>query len=393
VHDVYVYAVNQPAGTNPLLGTRSITVPSSTPYGSLGGASATSIGGWGYDPDAGEDPIDVEFYFDGPAESGTYATTVTADGYRPDVPINVPSVEGDYHGFDWDPSGFIASQGYAPGSTHPVYVYAVNLPAGTNPLLGTGSITLPPILNQNPYGSFGAASWTEISGWAYDPDAGTSPIDVQIYFDGPAGSGTYAATVPANGYRPDVPINVPSVQGDYHGFVWDPTSFIESQYYSQGTVHDVYVYGVNQPAGSNPLLGTKWIAIYEVRTPYSPYGSLDGVSSTSIWGWAYDPDAGTSPIDVAIFFDEPCCIDAVEVAPELFAATVTANSYRPDVPINVPSVRGDYHGFEWDPTYFIASQGYAPGSVHMVYVYGVDVDEPPAGGAPYLLGVGSVTIP
>jgi hypothetical protein len=230
------------------------------PYGHLDGVSATKINGWGYDPDAGMSPIDVQIYFDGVAGSGTLATTVSANLYRPDVPVNVPSVQGEFHGFRWDPTGFIESQGYTAGSVHPVYVYLVNQPAGTNPLLGTGSITVAGT-NQDPYGSLGGVSATKIFGWGYDPDAGTSPIDVQVYFDGVAESGTLAATVTANLYRPDVPINVPSVQGDYHGFSWDPTGFIESQGYAPGSVHDVYVYLVNYPAGTNPLLGTGTITV------------------------------------------------------------------------------------------------------------------------------------
>jgi predicted phosphodiesterase len=120
------------------------------PYGWLDVATATEILGWGYDPDAGTSPIGVEFYFDGPAGSGTYAATVTANLYRPDVPINVPSVQGDYHGFTWDPKDFMVIQGYAPGSMHDVYVYLINYPAGTNPLLDIKSITTANII-KGPY--------------------------------------------------------------------------------------------------------------------------------------------------------------------------------------------------------------------------------------------------
>jgi outer membrane protein assembly factor BamB len=617
------------------------------PYGSLGGVSATKINGWGYDLDAGTSPIDVEIYFDGVAGSGTLAATVTANLYRPDVPVNVPSVEGDYHGFGWDPSGFIA--GYAPGSVHPVYVYLVNQPAGTNPLLGTGTITVPgttewtiecadcpksfsemsdrslrldssghphiayggdhlyyawydgslwhyetadasprvgsyaslvldaagyphisylddynddlkyaykdgtgwhvetvdgvgengsstslaldgagyphisyydssnddlkyayrdvtgwhletvdsagsigrhtslaldaagyphiscydygnedlkyaykdvtgwhletvdsagivgyftslaldaagyphisyldlsnsalkysykdltgwhvetvdsagnvgwdtslaldaadyphisyydssnsdlkyaykyeaPIPtptppNQPPYGCLDYASDTNIFGWAYDPEVESSPIYVHIYFDGPAGSGIFAASVLANSYRPDVPINVPSVEGDYHGFEWDPSAFITSQGFPIKSSHVVYVYAINQPAGTNILIGARGIVI----SHDSPYGCLDGANATLIWGWGYDPDAGSSPIYAHIYFDNG-----------MFAASVLANGYRPDVPQNVSSVQGDYHGFMWDPSGFIESQGFAPGSVHQVYVYLINQPE------------------
>jgi hypothetical protein len=46
--------------------------------------------------------------------------------------------------------------------------------------------------NQLPYGHLDGTSATKINGWGYDPDAGTSPVDVEIYFDGIAGSGTLA---------------------------------------------------------------------------------------------------------------------------------------------------------------------------------------------------------
>ena len=120
-----------------------LPLASPEPYGNLDVANATRVSGWGYDPDAGASPIDVEFYFDGPSGSGTYAGTVTANLYRPDVPIHVQSVQGDYHGFRWDPTDFIVTQGYTSGSVHDVYVYLENYPTGTNPLLGTGSITIP----------------------------------------------------------------------------------------------------------------------------------------------------------------------------------------------------------------------------------------------------------
>jgi hypothetical protein len=182
------------------------------------------------------------------------------DGYRPDVPKTVPLMRSNGHSFVGDAFHFIAGQGWPEGSVHDVYVYLVNEPSGTNPLLGTRSITAPGS-NRDPYGHLDGASASMINGWGYDPDAGTSPIDVEFYFDGPSGSGTYATTVTANLYRPDVPIHVQSVQGDYHGFRWDPTDFIVTQGYTSGSVHDVYVYLENYPTGTNPLLGTGSITI------------------------------------------------------------------------------------------------------------------------------------
>jgi hypothetical protein len=48
------------------------------------------------------------------------------------------------------------------------------------------------------------------------------------------------------------------------------------------------------------------------------------------------------------------------------------DSYRPDVPKNVPSMRSDGHSFVGDATHCIAGQSYPPGSVHNVYVYAIN---------------------
>jgi hypothetical protein len=382
-HQVYAYAVNLPAGPNVLLGTRGVVVANDVPNGHLDAASPTAIIGWGYDPEAGTSPIYADIYFDGPGGVGTYATRVLANSYRPDVPINVPTVQGDYHGFHWNPSAFITGQGYAPGSSHPVYVYLINEPPGTNPLLNVLILQIPgptptPPPSQPPYGYFDKASDTSIFGWAYDADEGTSPIYVDIYFDGPAGVGTYATTVLADSHRPDVPINVPTVQGDYHGFVWNPWNFILSQGYPVGSAHIVYVYAVNQPPGPNVLLGMRGIVV----TNKAPYGHLGVASPTAIFGWGYDPNAGVSAINADIYFDGPGGVGT-------YATRVLANNYRPDVPINVPSVLGDYHGFHWNPSAFITGQGYAPGSSHSVYAYLINV--PP--GPNTLLNVQTLTVP
>jgi hypothetical protein len=118
------------------------------PYGYLDTASPGLIGGWGYDPDAGENPIQVHVYFDGYAGGGgTFAASVLANGYRPDVPQNMPYVNGDCHGFSWDPSGFIAGHPgmFPPGSSHAVYVYLINEPLDpdSNPALNVLYLEIP----------------------------------------------------------------------------------------------------------------------------------------------------------------------------------------------------------------------------------------------------------
>jgi len=121
-HQVCVYMINKPAGVNPLLGCRTVTV-GATPVGSLdmvrSTGSGVAVGGWALDPDTTAS-IDVHVYVDGAA------TVVRANRSRPDVGALYRL--GNAHGFD-------AVVGAVPGQ-HRVCVYMINTPRGVNPLLG-----------------------------------------------------------------------------------------------------------------------------------------------------------------------------------------------------------------------------------------------------------------
>ena len=87
-------------------------------------------------------------------------------------------------------------------------------------------------------------------GWAYNADASSPSIPVEIYADGPRGTGTLAATITANQPRADVN-DAHNITGD-HGFEWPvPTT------YQSGT-HQFYVYALDQTPTPT------------VRTPLSP---------------------------------------------------------------------------------------------------------------------------
>ncbi len=84
------------------------------------------------------------------------------------------------------------------------------------------------------------------AGWAYDPNAPETSIYVDLYVDGPAGSGAPGFRVVANGSRPDVNsyFNIPG----NHGY-----SFTLPSQYLGGT-HTVYAYGISLFGQANPLL-------------------------------------------------------------------------------------------------------------------------------------------
>ena len=81
------------------------------------------------------------------------------------------------------------------------------------------------------------------TGWAVDLDALGTSIFVQLYVDGPAGTGTFVGSLLANIYRSDV--------AGAHGF-----SFAIPAPYRDGRAHKLYVYGIDLSglAGQNLLL-------------------------------------------------------------------------------------------------------------------------------------------
>jgi len=128
-HTLCVYAINVGPGVNTLLGCQGFDVPAS-PLGQLDALVPVNgqvrAQGWAIDPQtSGYDEINV--LVDGGLTGWGAAYTS-----RPDVGRVYP-LFGDRHGFD-----MVAPMG---AGTHTVCVYAINVGAGVNTLLGCRSIT------------------------------------------------------------------------------------------------------------------------------------------------------------------------------------------------------------------------------------------------------------
>jgi hypothetical protein len=97
--------------------------------------------------------------------------------------------------------------------------------------------------NYAPIGNVDRADTNHITGWAYDQNVGTSPINVHIYIDNQP-----IANITANLSRPDI-IGAGSgaVQDANHGFDYAFTNL------SVGN-HTINVYAINTPEGTNPEL-------------------------------------------------------------------------------------------------------------------------------------------
>ncbi|WP_407341722.1 hypothetical protein [Pengzhenrongella phosphoraccumulans] len=327
-HAICVYAINTPAGDNPMLRCTTVTAANATPIANLDALTTTAntitFAGWALDPDT-TNPIDVHIYIDGTVRA------ITADLSRPDVAAAFG--HGDRHGF----STTIAT---TPGN-HAICVYAINTPAGDNPMLRCTTVTA---ANATPIANLDALTTTAntitFAGWALDPDT-TNPIDVHIYIDGTV------RAITADLSRPDVAAAFG--HGDRHGF----STTIAT---TPGN-HAICVYAINTPAGDNPMLRCTTVTAANA----TPIANLDALTTTAntitFAGWALDPDT-TNPIDVHIYIDGT-------------VRAITADLSRPDVAAAFG--HGDRHGFSTT----IAT---TPGN-HAICVYAINT---PAGDNPML---------
>ncbi len=293
------------------------------PVGSLDAVSPDPMGvrvaGWALDPDTMAS-IGVHVYID-----GSFAAAFEAHADRPDIGSTYAGF-GSAHGFDT----VLAT---APGA-HTVCAYGINEGAGANTVLGCRSVSL----GVDPFGSFDLASMapgaTRVAGWAIDPDT-ASAIDVHVYVDG-----ALVGVLGAGASRPDVAAMYPSY-GDAHGF--DAVLPLAAGF------HTACAYGINQGAGTNALIGCRWVMVNT-----DPLGSLDIASlsdgSIRVAGWVLDPDTA-SPVGVHVYVDS------------VLVAAFEADGDRSDVAGAFPGF-GAGHGFDKVLP--------APVGTHNVCVYGIN---------------------
>ena len=108
------------------------------PKGWLDAVDCNSFRGWTCDPDNYAAAIDVHFYKDGPAGTGTFIGSTTANQPREQA---VGAECGGYtnHGFVFNTPASVKD-----GLSHTIYAYAINIPSGPNPQLSGSPKTLAP---------------------------------------------------------------------------------------------------------------------------------------------------------------------------------------------------------------------------------------------------------
>jgi hypothetical protein len=106
-----------------------LSVQAADPKGFLDAATCDAFSGWSCDPDNYSQALQVHFYVDGPAGSGTFAGSMTANSTR-------ESAVGEQCG-GYSNRGFSLGTPSAlkDGLNHSIYAYGINIPNGGNPQL------------------------------------------------------------------------------------------------------------------------------------------------------------------------------------------------------------------------------------------------------------------
>lgn len=279
-HTVKVWAIDPGSSSAKpkLLGEG--TVVNAVPTGHVDVINDKMIAGWAFDADVGSGPINVTVYVD-----DTQFATVPANLARTDLTAVLGSPN---HGF------------YVDLSSLPKTSHAITLTLHDDRNSVQKEIVLYDgfINNTEPRGWVDSATSRRVSGWAQDPDAGASAIAVDVYVNG-----KFAGSTTANLNRPDLTAVLGSAN---HGFNFELPNL------AVGT-HTVEVYAAESQGTVATLIGKRTV------TNTAPTGWVDVLNKTTVAGWAYDKDAGTGPVNVAVYINGT------------LSATVTANVSRPDL--------------------------------------------------------------
>jgi hypothetical protein len=283
-----------------------------------------TVRGWAYDPNATSQAVGIAVYADG--RFAGYGPTTLA---RPDV--NAAFTITGNHGYSL---AVRLTRGI-----HTLCTYGLNLGPGSNTRIDCRTVTV----SGNPVGVFENASLrantVTVIGWAFDDDAPTKPLNIAVYADG-----KMVAYGPTTVARPDVNAYY-KITGTHGYSIVFPLST---------GVHRVCTYGLNLGPGRNSTLGCRTVTLTGL-----PIGELAGATAqgntVTVDGWAYDYDAPSQPLNIAVY------TDGKMVA---YGATTIA---RPDV--NADYKITGTHGYSIP---FTLSTG-----VHRVCTYGLDIGPGP----------------
>jgi subtilisin family serine protease len=265
-HRVDVYALDTDTSVFKLIASQTLggNVAATGDFESFDG---TTLTGWAGDPNTPLSAIKVLYKIDNGAP-----TLVDANVNRPDIAGTWGSSN---HGFS------ITVPQLTVGS-HTAEVWAIDADTGELTSLGTQTVVVSnPSGRTLPRGAFVVSATGLVQGWAFDFNAGASPIQVRIDVDGVQG-------IPFNAGL-NRPVLTPIVGSPNHGFSQKLTL-------TPGA-HVISVYVIGDPNDEEILLGTRVVG------QKASLGRIDGITASTIRGWAFNETAGANPVLVRVDID------------------------------------------------------------------------------------------
>ncbi len=183
----------------------------------------------------------------------------------------------------------------------------------------------PAPINKPPVGSLDAIDQLgNATGWSADPDVAniSQSVTVQMYIDGPAGTGVSAGAVVANLPRGDV--NQAGYPGN-HGFSWP----IPAQF-KDGKAHTLYAYGLDKTVANVSTLLSNRPLSFTILPPIPPAptglkASCPTPGTTATLSWTASPGATSYSLridDQTNPWDQGCNVQAGD-----FCGNPTTTSY------------------------------------------------------------------
>lgn len=257
---VTVQAVSTSTGTTKTLKSGTLTNPAPTGAVTISKDGST-ITGYAHDADSAG-PIEVRIDVDGvqgtPFTTNVFNQTAANKFHTGNATLGF-SETGSFLG-------------------HVVEVYAIDQPSDTPVLIYSN--------NKKPIGKVTVNDGFTVAGYAFDPNSGATPIDVEVEIDGQLlGSPTLANTVNASLQK--------TLGSTDHGFSITIPGLTPGK-------HVISVYAIDgQDSSLAPvLIGSKTV------TDAVPVGGVTSITSTTITGWALDPDLGTQAATINVYVDD-----------------------------------------------------------------------------------------
>ena len=260
------------------------------------------IKGWAYDPDSASTSISVSIYVDGKGLMGIHASLPRSD-------VNSSRHITGNHGFE--------VRFTAPAGQHTYTVYAMNIKGGSgNPRIGGKTVTVS--AGTSPLGHLDSCNpvgdSVVLTGWAFDRDAPSTSIAVNIYQDDKPLMGIHTGVL-----RSDVN-SAYHISGN-HGF--------RVQFKASTGAHNYKVWAMNVGGGSgNTLIGNHSTIVPGTKTTsataaapagytggagigtaelVNPHGGLESVTAAGggvrLVGWLADSPDHSGELAVAVHED------------------------------------------------------------------------------------------